>query len=136
LDKMSTLVQSGAWSTSNPAPRWAWAVIATKETLDTLEASLDTPSLYRRLPAVADTLTGLNGGAVDLAFIRHRVASPALFLTISRLAGGAHSTQAEGALLAVKMRLIAVCDEALGHPMPKDAADQIRQIRRHTQAQL
>ena len=136
LDKMSTLVQSEVWNPSNPAPRWAWSVIATKEALDTLEASLDKPSLYRRLPAVADTLTGLNGEAVDLAFIRHRVASPALYLTISRIAGGAHSTQADGALLAVKMRLIAVCDEALGHPMPTDTADQIRRIRRQTKAQL
>jgi hypothetical protein len=136
LDKMSTLVRSDSWSPTNTGARWAWSVIATKEALDTLEASLDKPSLYRRLPEVADTLTGLNGGAVDLAFIRHRVPSPALFLTISRLADGVHSSQVEGALRAVKMRLIAVCDQALGHPMPTDTADQIRRIRRQAKAQL
>lgn len=136
LDKMGTLVRSDTWSPSNPGARWAWSVIATKEALDTLEASLDKPSLYRRLPEVADTLTGLDGGAVDLAFIRHRVPSPALFLTISRLANGVHSSQVEGALRAVRMRLITVCDEALGHPMPTGASDQIRRIRRQTKAQL
>ena len=105
-----------------------WHVIALKRALDTLRVSIDKPSLYRRLPQVADALTGLHEDTIELSFLRHRVASPAMMLNISRMAGGTPTSDANQAIEAVAKRLQQACDRALEHPIPSAHRSLIKRI--------
>jgi len=129
LDRVASLTRAGRWHPEAAAGASVWQVIALKRALDTLEVSLDKPALYRRLPQIADALAGSQEATIELAFLRHRTATPGMMLTISRMAGGQPTSDAMQAIEAVEERLKKACDTALGHRLPAAHATVIKRIR-------
>ncbi len=125
---VASITRASEWHESAAAAAAAWHVIALKRALDTLRASIDKPSLYRRLPQIADALTGINEDTVELSFLRHRVVNPAMMLNISRMAGGTPTSDTDQAIEAVAKRLQQACDRALGHPLPSEHSTLIKKI--------
>jgi hypothetical protein len=129
LDRVASLTRAGRWHPDAAAGAAVWHVIALKRALETLEVSLDKPSLYRRLPQIADALAGTQEGTIELAFLRHRTATPGMMLTISRMAGGQPTSDAAQAIDAVGVRLQKACDLALQQAIPAAHATLIQRIR-------
>ena len=125
---VASLTRAGQWHESAAAGAAVWHVIALKRALDSLRSSIDKPSLYRRLPHIADALTGLSEDTIELSFLRHRVASPAMMLNISRMAGGKPTSDADQAIEAVAKRLQQACDRALEQPIPTAHVSVIKRI--------
>ena len=128
----ATLQRSSMWGDEAGVLAHIWTLIATKRALDTLEVSLERPSLSRRLLQIGEALSGFTGAPIELAFLRHRSASPALLLSISRMAGGRDVTQAKAALDAVRHRLIGLCEVSLPSGTNPEMIQAIDQIRRRT----
>jgi hypothetical protein len=129
LYRVAALTRASRWHSDAAAGAAVWQVIALKRALDTLEVSLDKPSLYRRLPQIADALTGSQEATIELAFLRHRTATPGMMLTISRMAGGQPTSDAMQAIEAVGIRLRDACDVALKHGLPAAHEAVIKRIR-------
>ncbi len=129
LDRVASLTRASRWHPDAAAGAAVWQVIALKRALDTLEVSLDKPSLYRRLPQIADALAGSREGTIELAFLRHRTPTPGMMLTVSRMAGGPPTSDATQAIEAVGIRLRAACDQALKLNIPNSHAILVKRIR-------
>jgi len=136
LDRVATLQRAALWGEDARVAALIWTVIATKQALDTLEVALDHPSLYRRLPEVADALSGLNQTPIALSFLRHRTSSPALFMALSRMADGPDITEKEDALDAIRRRLITLCDQVAQTEIIEAIHDPIQHICRRTASDL
>ena len=129
LDRVAALTRASRWHADAKAAASVWHVIALKRALDTLEVSLDKPSLYRRLPQIADALAGMNESTIELAFLRHRTPTPGMMLTISRMAGGLPTSDTTQAIESVAERLREACDQALIQEIPDEHSRLIKKIR-------
>lgn len=129
LDRVAALKRAEVWGPTARQAAAVWMVIAAKQALDTLEASLDRPSLHRRLPEIAEVLSAASGQSIELSFLRHRVKSPALLLSISRMAGGEPQTDPLLVLDTVREQLILLCDEALDLSPPDQVQAAIMHIK-------
>jgi hypothetical protein len=132
LDRVASITRASSWGKAPLASAAAWHVISLKRVLDTLEASLDKPTLGRRLPQVADTLAGIDETQITLPFLRYRVAAPGLLVSISRMADGPPTSDQKEALQSVKNRLLQACDNALKAGVSADQAKIIQHIQRRT----
>jgi len=128
IDIVASINRAAQWGPAAESAAAAWKVIALKRALDTLTISLDKPSLYRRLPQIADALAGTTESPIELSFLRHRVATPGMMLTISRMAGGTPTSDTDQAILAVAERLQAACDDALQAGVPERLVQPIKRI--------
>ncbi len=132
LDRVASITRASSWGKAPLASAAAWHVIALKRALDTLEVSLDKPTLGRRLPQVADTLAGIDETQITLPFLRYRVAAPGLLVSISRMADGPPTSDQKEALQSVKNRLLQACDNALNAGVSEEQAKVIQHIQRRT----
>jgi len=128
LDVVASITRAGRWGSDAASGAAVWQVIALKRALDTLSVSLDKPSLYRRLPQIADALSGMNESPIELSFLRHRVPTPGMMLAISRMAGGTPTSDTEQAIDAVARRLQKACDHALATGVPPNLVQPIKRI--------
>lgn len=133
LDRVATLQRAKLWGADAEIAALIWTLIATKQALDTLEIALVHPSLSKRLPQVADALNGFNLQPTNLAFLRNRVQSPALLMSISRMAGGPDVNDKDAALDAVRSRLISLCDQAISMALPDTIIEPVQRIRLRAQ---
>ena len=136
LGRVATLQRAALWGEDARVAALLWTIIATKQALDTLEVALDHPSLYRRLPEVADALSGLTQSPIALSFLRHRTSSPALYMALSRMADGPDITEKEDALDAIRRRLITLCDQVPQTGVIEAIRDPVQRICHRTASAL
>lgn len=128
LDRVRTLAAAERWGSSEEAS--LWRVIAWKRALDRLEVARERPSLSQALVDLADVLRGTGEAPVSARVLLSSRPDPALWLEVTRAAGGADGTTWEDARMALAARLASACDAALAHPRPEDVAEALRRIQR------
>ncbi len=133
LDRTSTLAAAERWGPEVAPLARAWQVYALKSVTDALEVSLERPSFGALMPDLLDALAGTGEARFPAVILRRGLASPQLFLDLSRGAGGPDQIDGPGMLLNLKTRLALVAERALALELRPEIAEPIERIRARAQ---
>ena len=129
LDRVSSLARAELWHADVAPLARVWKAIALKAAVDTVEVSLDRPTLTAALPELVDALLGTGEGTFPAGLLRRGGPSPQLFLDLSRGMGGPDQLDATGLLANLRARLIAVTDAALAAAPPPEWSEPLTRVR-------
>ena len=129
LDRASSIARAEGWHADVAPLARAWMLIALKASVDTVEVSLDRPTLTAALPELIDALVGTGDASFPSGILRRGGPSPQLFLDLSRGMGGPDQLDGTGLLANLKARLVAVADRALALPQPPELSEPLTRVR-------
>ena len=111
-----------------------WQVIALKRSLDRVDVARERPSFHRAMVDLSDTLLGTSTNRIDARLLLAGRPDAAVWLALSRRAGGADGTDWEDARTALGNQLAAACERALSHAPEASFVDAVERIQRRVEA--
>ena len=123
IGRVATLKQAAAWAPEVAAYAQRWRVIAAKDALDQVTASVENKRPTYAFPLVADLIVGETGERIPLSLLLQRNLTPEAVLTITRGLGAPDGTQPSEAVAALASHVDKLCafpaaQSLLGGPMP------------------
>lgn len=132
LDRVGTLEAAARWGAATEAS--LWQVIALKRSLDRIDVARERPSFHRAMVDLSDTLLGTSTNRIDARLLLAGRPDAAVWLALSRRAGGADGTDWEDARTALGNQLAAACERALSHAPEASFVDAVERIQRRVEA--
>ncbi|MBO85521.1 MAG: hypothetical protein CL927_09190 [Deltaproteobacteria bacterium] len=126
LGRIATLRQAEVWDPEVIPYARLWRLIAAKDALDQVTASVENKRPIYALPLIADLMVGENGERVPLSLLLQRSLSPEAVLTITRGLDAPDGTQPAEAVAALEQHIETLCTrmptaQPSGGPVPLSA---------------
>jgi len=120
IGRIATLRQAEAWGPQAAQYAHRWRIIAAKDALDQLSASIENKRPTYAFPLIADVIVGETGERVPLSLLLQRSLSPEAVLTVTRGLGAPDGTQPLEAVAALSAHVAALCSSAPTQPGADD----------------
>jgi hypothetical protein len=136
LDLTANIKQASTWGPQSARVSTIWQLIAMKSALDTFEASIDRPSLHKRLPQIVDAVAGVNDTAIELPTLRHKTTSSSLMIGLSKLLNTQAVTEQTPIQITFRQQIERLCDQAMESDIPDHIHRELGELRRHNSIKL